>query len=236
MANLPVLFRIQEINNRRKAIRKSVAETEQSTDLINYKTLKAEYRKKLTAISEKQKSLQKKQQQLDLELKSCLEKLKQEEAKLYGGSVLNSRELQQIQLKVSEYSNSKSKIEESILQLMEEEEKLGKHRDQLVEKDRDIEDKLVILEGQIKERLFEYQLELTELDSELDELTSLIPEDWLKKLEKIADSHNGVGIAQIKSGSCGACHVSLSESLLQKAKRGEDQILLCENCGRIVYY
>lgn len=236
MANLPVLFRIQEINNRRKAIQKFITEAEQNTDLINYQTLKAEYRKKLTAISQKQKSTQKKQLQLDLELKSCLEKIKQEETKLYGGSVVNSRELEQIQLKVCEYSNLKTKIEESMLQLMEEEEKFVKYRDRLVEKDQANEDKLVILEGQIKERIFEYKLELAELDSEIDELTSLIPEDWLKKLEKIAGSHNGIGIAQIKSGCCGACHVTLSESLLQKAKRGEDQILLCENCGRIIFY
>lgn len=236
MANLPVLFRIQEINNRQKAILRSIVEAEQNTDLINYKTLKAEYRKKMAAISQKQKSAQKKQQQLDLELKLCLEKIKQEETKLYGGSVINSRELEQIQQKAAEYNNSKAKIEESMLQLMEEEEKLVKYSERVVEKDRNNEDKLTILEGRIKERIFEYKLELAELDSELDELTPLVSEDWLKKLEKIANSHNGVGIAQIKSGCCGACHVSLSEFLLQKAKRGEDQILLCENCGRIILY
>lgn len=236
MADLPVLFRIQEINNRRRAVQKSIAEAEQNQDLINYRALKAEYRKKLAAIAQKQESVRKKQQQLDLKLKSCLEKIQQEEAKLYDGSIVNSRELEQIQHKAAEYVNFKAQIEESILQSMEEEENLVKLKDRIVIANRENENKLEILETQLKERVFEYKLELTELDSELHELMTSLPEEWLKKWEKIAGSHDGVGIAQIKSGCCGACHVSLSESLLQKAKRGEDQILLCENCGRILYF
>ncbi|NLW46409.1 MAG: hypothetical protein GXY86_03590 [Firmicutes bacterium] len=236
MANLPILYRIQEIHNRQKAVEKSIAVAEQSPDLNNYQSLKVDYQKKLTAIIQKQESTRKRQQQLDLELKSCLEKIRQEEAKLYGGSVVNSRELEQIQLKVAEYNNTKAQIEESMLQTMEEEEKLAKFKERVIEADRENGKKLEILEAQIKERVFENKLELIELDSELNELIPSVPEEWLKKLAKIAGSHNGVGIAQIKSGCCGACHVSLPESLLQRAKRGEDQILLCENCGRIIFY
>jgi predicted nucleic acid-binding Zn-ribbon protein len=119
---------------------------------------------------------------------------------------------------------------------MDEAEKLDKVKEQVIEADRKNEKKLEILEAQIKERVFENKLELAELDSELNELMTSVPEEWINKLARIADSHNGVGIAQIKSGCCGACHVSLAESLLQRAKRGEDQILLCENCGRIIFY
>ncbi len=236
MAYLPILFRIQEINNRQRTLRKSVVETEQNSVLIKLKAEQAEYRNKLASIAQKQDSVRKRQQQLDLELKSCLDKIQQEESKLYGGSVVNSRELEQIQLKAAEYSNLKTKIEETILRLMEEEEKLTKLKDQIIIADKTSNQQLTSLEGQIKQKIFEFNLELTELESELNELTPLVLEEWLNKLNKIAGSHNGVGIAQIKAGCCGACHVSLSDSLLQKAKRGEDQILLCENCGRIIFY
>ncbi len=236
MAYLPVLFRIQEINNRQRILKQSIAEKEKSPDLIELRNRRAEYNLKLAAIKKKQEFIRKSQHQLDLDLKSLLEKIRQEETRLYGGSVVNSRELGQIQQKVSEYTNSKSQIEERIYQLMEEEEKLAKLRVQVVNADQTLGQKLAISETEIERKISEFNLESAELDFELTELMPKVPGEWLDKLEKIARSHNGIGIAQIKAGCCGACHVSLSEFLLQKAKRGEDQILLCENCGRIIFY
>lgn len=236
MAKLPVLFKIQEIYNRQGKLRKSISEAEQNPDLIKLKTGKTEYRKKLDAIAKKHEIIRKRQQQLDLELKSCLDKIGQEETKLYGGSVVNPRELEQIQQKAAEYAGIKARIEEELLNLMEDEEKFAKLKDQINQADQVLDGKLATIEAQVKQIIFESRLELEELDFELTQLIASVSEEWLAKLDKIAVSHNGVGIAQIKSDCCGACHVSLSDFLLQKAKRGEDQILLCENCGRIIYY
>lgn len=236
MANLPVLLRIQEIHNRQKCLNKSLAEIEENPELIALKSGKAESVRKEAVIVKKQESIQKELHQLDLDLKSCLTKIKQEETKLYNGSVVNSRELEQIQLKVSEYAAFKSNVEEKIYKLMEEEEKLADIKEQLISTIHTIDQKLEIIDEQLKQKKFELNLELTDLEEELDRIKPSVSGEWLDRLEKIASSHNGVGIAQIKSGCCGACHVSLSEALLQKVKRGEDQILLCENCGRIVFY
>ena len=236
MAYLPVLFRIQEIHNRQRILKKLLTEAQQRPDLLGLSDKKADYLKKAGAIAKRQDLLRKTQSQLDLDLKSCLAKIKQEETKLYSGSVVNSRELEQIQSKILEYTNTKEKIEESIYQSMEEEEKLVNTKAGIDRKRQSSDQQLAIIEAETRQKVFEINLEAAELESELNELLPKVPGEWLDRLEKIAGSHNGVGIAQIKSGCCGACHVSLSESLLQKVKRGEDQILLCENCGRIIFY
>lgn len=236
MAYLPILFRIQEIYNRQRTINKLIKEAEQRQDLIELRNRKGDYAKKLAAIQKKQAAIGKSLQQLDLDLKSCLAKLKQEEAKLYGGSVANSRELEQLQLKVLEYTNSKSQLEEDTYHLLEEEEKLTNLKERIEKAEQSSNQQLAIIETELKQKTCELNLELSELDSELEELIPKVSGEWLERLKKIAGAHNGIGIAQIKSGCCGACHVSLSESLLQKAKRGEDQILLCENCGRIIFF
>ncbi len=236
MAYLPVLFRIQEIHNRQRTLQKICTEAEQSPELIELRKRKTEYLKKLTTIKKRQELIGKSQHQLDLDLKSCLDKIKQEETKLYGGAVVNSRELEQIQLKMGEYTNTKSQIEESSYRFLEEDEKLTTLKAQIEKAVQANDQKLMLLEGEMEQKIGELNLELAALEFELNELMPKAPEEWLERLEKIARSHNNIGIAQIKSGCCGACHVSLPESLLQKAKRGEDQILLCENCGRIIFY
>jgi len=236
MAYLPVLFRIQEIYNRQRILEKSTKEIERRPDLIELRNRKEDYAKKLVTIKKKQGLIRKSLHQLDLDLKSCLAKIEQEETKLYSGSVTNSRELEQIQLKVLEYNNTKSKLEENSYQLLEEEEKLITLKERIEKLLQSLDGQMTIIEAEIGAKIFELNLESTELNGELEELIPKIPREWLERLEKIAGSHNGIGIAQIKSGCCGACHVSLSEFLLQRAKRGEDQLLLCETCGRIIFY
>lgn len=236
MAYLPVLFRIQEIHNRQRTLKKLLTEAQQRSDLLELRHRKADCLKKIEVILKKQKSLRKSQSQFDLDLKACLAKIKQEETKLYSGSVVNSRELEQIQLKILEYTNTKEKLEESIYQIMEEEERLINAKARIEKVKQSSDQQLAIIEAEARQEIFELNLEATELELELNELLPKVPDEWLDRLERISDSHNGVGIAQIKLGCCGACHVSLSESLLQKVKRGEDQILLCENCGRILFY
>jgi predicted nucleic acid-binding Zn-ribbon protein len=236
MAYLPILFRIQEIHNRQRILRKYIQETEQRPDLIELRNRKAEYSKKLATIDKKQGVIRKSIDQLDLDLKFYIAKIQQEETKLYDGSVMNSRELEQLQLKIMEYSKLKVQLEEDIFQLLEEEEKLTNLKERVETAQQNSVQQLGKVEKVVKERIFELKLESSELKSELEELMSRVPKEWFDRLGKIADSHNGIGIAQIKSGCCGACHVSLSESLLQMAKRGEDRILLCENCGRIIFY
>lgn len=236
MAYLPLLFRIQELQNRRKLLLKSIADAERNTDLTELNSRKTEYGGKLASLNRKLASIQKCQQQLNLELKACDAKILREETKLYDGSVINARELTQIQMKLAEYANYKRQIEEQILKLMEDEEKLSDLKAKIANSERIFRQKLTSLTEEVKGKILEYQFELNGCEAELNELTAKVPEEWLEKLEKIARSHQGIGIAQIKAGCCGACHVSLSESLLQKAKRGEDILLTCENCGRLIFY
>lgn len=236
MAYLPLLFRIQEISNRQRILKKSIHETEHRSDLIKLRNRKAEYTKKLATIEKQRDSIRKSLQQLDMDLKSCLAKIRQEETKLYGGSVANSRELKQHQLKILEYNKTKSQLEEESYCLLEKEEKLADLKDRFEKAQQSYDQQLAVIEAEVKQKIFELNLEAMDLQAELEELMSKVSREWLARWEKIAASHNGIGIAQIKAGNCGACHVSLSESLLQKAKRGEDQILLCENCGRIIFY
>lgn len=45
----------------------------------------------------------------------------------------------------------------------------------------------------------------------------------------------GVAVAEARNSSCSACHVSLRPHVMAQIRRG-DEIILCENCSRILYY
>ena len=47
-------------------------------------------------------------------------------------------------------------------------------------------------------------------------------------------SRDGIAVAEVQSGSCSACYMSLRPQMLLEVKRGTE-IITCENCARILY-
>lgn len=236
MAYLPVLFQIQTFESRLLALKKDEAQVKNDPKIAETEATLVKMNALAAGLEKKRQASQSANRKLELELKTCQEHMRSEEKKLYGGSVTNPRELGQIEQKVAEYKHLAGKLEDEILQLMEQDETLGKQISVLKKKKAACERELAALKTAASQKLAEISIEIMEVENELREITPKVPEEWLARYQKIAGSHNGIGIAQVKAGNCGACHVSLSDMLLQKVKRGDDVIVCCENCGRILYF
>jgi len=46
---------------------------------------------------------------------------------------------------------------------------------------------------------------------------------------------DGVAVAEARNRSCTACFMSLRPQVMAEIRRGDD-IITCDNCGRILYY
>jgi predicted nucleic acid-binding Zn-ribbon protein len=236
MAYLPILFQIQTIESRLQALKKGEELVRNDPKAAQIETALKEINVLLAGFEKKRINLRSSNRKLELELKSSEEHLATEEKKLYGGSVTNSRELGLIEQKVTEYKKTAGKLEDEIILGMEKDESLGAQIADLQKRKTACEQELASLRTLASQRLREINIEVTGLENELSEVLPKVPEEWLARFHKIAGAHHGVGIAQVKTGNCGACHVSLPDMLLQKVKRGDDIITCCENCGRILYY
>ena len=53
--------------------------------------------------------------------------------------------------------------------------------------------------------------------------------------ERVAKFRNGIGVAEVLNGTCGACHVRLRPQAYAET-RLKTQIVTCESCGRILYF
>ena len=236
MPNLPVLFRMQEIESRLAVLLKKRQQLEQHADLVLLRQRLKEFTAHQEHLGRDGQQVKLKQSQLDLELKTLQEHLKIEEQKLYGGAITSSRELEQIQSKVSEYAKKRVILEDEILKLMEQDEQVTHDLQELKQVIVGVEVGITDVKQQIGQEMIEITMEEQDLSDEAALLIVKIPEDWLSRYRRIAGSHHGVAIARVKNNSCGACHVSLSDMMLQQVKRGEDCFYYCENCARILYY
>jgi len=53
--------------------------------------------------------------------------------------------------------------------------------------------------------------------------------------ERVAKFRKGIGVAEVRDGACGACHVRLRPQAYAET-RSNNQIVICESCGRILYF
>ena len=51
----------------------------------------------------------------------------------------------------------------------------------------------------------------------------------------VARIRDGVALAEARNGSCSACFMALRPQLMSQIRRG-DEIIICDNCNRILYY
>jgi len=71
---------------------------------------------------------------------------------------------------------------------------------------------------------------------EREEVFASLPKPMSNLYSRIkARIRDGVAVAEARNRSCTACFMSLRPQVMAEIRRGED-ILTCDNCGRILYY
>ena len=103
-------------------------------------------------------------------------------------------------------------------------------------------DEINSLEGNHAQALSDFDSEITNNSKELaaetkkrEEVFSTIPKNWSSVYNRLIQrSHDGVAVAEVKNGACSACFMSLRKQLQQQLNT-RDEIMICENCARILY-
>jgi predicted nucleic acid-binding Zn-ribbon protein len=70
-------------------------------------------------------------------------------------------------------------------------------------------------------------------DRKIAELEKRVNPSLMNRYKR-ARLHNNVVVVEVRDGKCSGCNMSLP-SLAIRRLIGEDMILECENCGRLLY-
>lgn len=76
---------------------------------------------------------------------------------------------------------------------------------------------------------------LAALTQDRDAVRPRVPTPVLSRYDRLSGARDGVAVAEIRKGACGACFRSLTPHAMQEARKGE-AIMVCEACGRILIY
>jgi predicted nucleic acid-binding Zn-ribbon protein len=129
-----------------------------------------------------------------------------------------------------------SQLETQILEQMEAVETAEKRMAELepeVSKLRaERDEQIIAFESSVKREAEEVE----ECERERARLLAELPKPMGALYDRISKRiRNGVAVAEAKNGACTACFMSLRPQVMADIRRG-DEIIICDNCNRILYY
>ncbi|HUH97528.1 MAG TPA: C4-type zinc ribbon domain-containing protein [Anaerolineales bacterium] len=225
------LFRLQQIDSQIAQIETSLAKIQKT--LEDHAGLQAAL-EKLNAAQAEERAAQRTQHRSEDEAHSQQVKIQQAESSLYGGTVRNPKELQDLQADIASLKKHLASLEERELQDMLRTEDAQAAVKRTQGELNGVEARLGSEHRQLFEDRESLTRELNRLQAERQAALSTITADALKIYNELREQRRGVAVAEVSDNACGACGITLTAAIQQNARYAVE-LVRCPSCGRILY-
>jgi hypothetical protein len=184
-----------------------------------------------TAISD----LELEQTKAESDLDPVRDRLTRNQARIADGTVADPKALSSMLEEVNHLKKRISDLEDAELEVMEQLEVATANRETIRARIKQIDDDLAETTTERDRQLAAIEAEMAALHTERDEITPLIPPELLALYGKIGANHGGVGAAELRQRRCTGCQLEINAADLRAfTAAAEDEVLRCEECGRIL--
>jgi predicted nucleic acid-binding Zn-ribbon protein len=229
MAVTRQLYQLQEIDTH-------IEQAEQALALKNSQVGKREAlddaQSRLTIAQQNLKELSHQRREAEGELDDVLSKIVDAEKQLYGGRITNPKELTNLQHEINTMKSHSDQLETKALEIIDQVEKAEKNVAALNRDYQKLEEEWHLQQKQLAEKIEKLKTSLADLNEQRRQLMEQIDASAIKLYEKIRQQKKQA-VAKVEQGICRACRISISASVLQKARSG--QPVQCGTCGRILF-
>lgn len=161
-------------------------------------------------------------------------KSEQSESSLYGGKVVNPKELQDLQVEIGSLKKNISQIEEDLLTKMVELEKIELQQKNTIQ---DLENFKARSSEKNAGLLGEKTSNLAKIEKLLNEKKVIVEQinpEHVKIYETLRSKKNGIAVSEIIDKECNICGSEVTPAEWQ-ATRSSNTLVFCSSCGRILY-
>ncbi len=229
MAMARQLYNLQSVELETEAAEKTLLQKEamlgESRELL-------EARERQLKAKQKLEELKKQQQAVEWDVDDVAGKLSKVQQNLYGGRIVNPKELSGLQHEAEGLKKKSDRLEEKDLELMEQVEAASaalagadSHLAAAETKWKEEQKQLAADIEQLKDSLTGLRQQGQQQAAAIDGETL----DCYNRLRK----QKGTAVALVKQGTCSGCRISLSTAELQRAKGS--RLVMCSSCGRILF-
>lgn len=170
----------------------------------------------------------------ELEVDSLRAKIEDNDRRLYGGTVRQPKELQDLQREAEALARHLHTLEDRLLETMVDvEEAEADHARAQAEKEQ-ADRQGAQLAGALEGERAQFEERLASLASTREAVTDDVLEDDLALYNLLRDQQGGVAVARLQDDACNACGLALSASMPQLVRQGSG-LVRCAQCGRVLF-
>jgi predicted nucleic acid-binding Zn-ribbon protein len=223
-----LLFAYQRLVERERALREGVERIE-SRLASDPEVVRLE--EELSEARAGQQAVASRLRESDHEREAHRTNLRKREKELMSGRIRNPTELMQMSEEVQHMKVRFAEEEEAELHLMEEAESADDAVRKAISELDAARAQSVTEEPELREELAALRAELGEVEAERDQVWEQVPPDSQGAYRRVRIQPP---MAEVVGNQCQACRVTVTSSGMQTLRRGSDELVHCENCGRIL--
>lgn len=175
------------------------------------------------------------QDKAEADLEPVRARLVRNQERVDSGSVTDPKSLRGLVEEIEHLGRRISDLEDAELELMDQLE-------QATARFEAIKARRSTLEEEIRSLMAERDRQLAALDGQIqharanrETVVEKLPASLVSYYERIRDKRSGLGAAQLIHRRCGGCQLEVNAAELRAFAEAEpDEVLLCEECGRIL--
>ncbi|GAA2110394.1 C4-type zinc ribbon domain-containing protein [Microlunatus panaciterrae] len=179
--------------------------------------------------------LEREQEKAEADLQPVRDRLLRDEHRIADGTVADPKALAGLIEEVEHLTRRISDLEDAELELMEQLDSANASAAQLRGEVAALDGRLAELQAKRDQQLAELDADAAERQVERDDLAPQVNPDLITLYDKIRSTHGGVGAAELRQRRCTGCRLEINAAELREfAAAAEDEVLRCEECGRIL--
>lgn len=230
--NVTDLVELQLIENAISARSSEIENIKNNKEQVSAKEELKSIAGKLDEVNSAYSDLEGKRKKLEDTEELQNEKIKNDEKKLFSGTIMSAKELENYQEEVKILKQKNSEIEDKILELMIElEEMSDKVKLAAAEKERS-EANLNCINNEMNEKIEVLKHIVEGLRKRKDDVVSRIPKDYLKKYNEVKTKKGGIAVSVLRNNFCSVCNMEIPTIAAEKIEDIEE-IYSCPLCGRM---
>nr|HET6902267.1 C4-type zinc ribbon domain-containing protein [Ktedonobacteraceae bacterium] len=175
------------------------------------------------------------QKEAEWALEELSQRLAAHEQRLYGGTVINPKELSTLQQEVQRLRAQHSRQEDTALEVMDAAESLQEQARQKAAALQQAEEQWKLASASIVAQRDKLAIRQQEVQSKRTQQAANIDAAYITRYDAMRRTKQGRAVSKVEQNSCQWCRVILTPSELQRVRTSE-QLQTCSNCGRILYY
>ena len=185
-----------------------------------------------SALAARERAVAAEQRALEAELADVEARIKRDDARMYGGQIVDPRELASLQRELAHHSTQRDALEEQLLQAMESFEEVQQGAAAAARRAEELRRQWEADRPGLDEERHRLSAEIARLRAERETLTATLDTRALQLYTRL-HAASGHAISNVTSGVCQWCRVTIPPKDVQHARSGA--LVTCSNCARILH-